>query len=741
MCPWPAWLAGWPVRRLAGWQVGQCTFLWGPPGQCARAEPPPGAHRDREPAVGPCVGQCAGARWPVCLRARIDLARDRSERMSCSALFLGRARSPPCPGRLEAMVFFFTALPVAAWRTDINLAYSGQPAPRPLLHHQGPGVSGAPLPRPAVRTQGGGSSLCTLPPPRLQLPRQWSHTALFNLVADKLKDDEQFDQVQAARAALGVAFPSSSSSGVSGAPSEDALRAIAGDLVAFNAAVEDPQPEEDLSASSSSAATVVLQDSSAPKKRKFPARKPYTRGKTDDVDNIEEDEDVLAGLEGDKFAGAGLITLRIRLQWWQSRAAARKLAPWPFDPAKIALAAALLRKGGYRSAPAYLSACKREHVRLGHPWSEAHDLEMRDCMRAVTRGLGPARQAEPFDLKAVGEIDEESNLLLPLATHPALPKQAVVFASWWLLREIELASIMVSQITLSGRVVQLDAGDFDVEGSTCGTATVDLPVSKADVRALGKRRTLRCACPSALCPLATAKFLVDQARARPSSSGVSDEFVPLIADGAGRPVTKAAVVATFKKVALAAGMAPSARITGHSPRVTGAQRMALAGISEWRIQVFGRWGGATVLRYIRDTLVDADAHHIAAEVVHIDAKPLQAIIAEAPASSSGTADLAAEALAARPAGPGETLEQLAAEYAKLRADLDFRLKAAEARTCPQFVACRSSRRAHAVANSMVTMCGWEWSASVAATFPATADWEGRWCKVCTRAASRVKGDA
>jgi hypothetical protein len=41
-------------------------------------------------------------------------------------------------------------------------------------------------------------------------------------------------------------------------------------------------------------------------------------------------------------------------------------------------------------------------------------------------------------------------------------------------------------------------------------------------------------------------------------------------------------------------------INGHSGRATGAQIMAAAGCSEWRIQVFGRWGSSAVLCYLRE---------------------------------------------------------------------------------------------------------------------------------------------
>ena len=65
----------------------------------------------------------------------------------------------------------------------------------------------------------------------------------------------------------------------------------------------------------------------------------------------------------------------------------------PLTPKLLRLAAALLRKGAYRSASIYLSAIRRAHIVEGFAWTEALDLELKDCTRAVRRGLGPAKQA------------------------------------------------------------------------------------------------------------------------------------------------------------------------------------------------------------------------------------------------------------------------------------------------------------------------------------------------------------
>jgi hypothetical protein len=157
-------------------------------------------------------------------------------------------------------------------------------------------------------------------------------------------------------------------------------------------------------------------------------------------------------------------------------------------------------------------------------------------------------------------------------------------------------------------------------GAGCGTATLDLPVSKSDVRALGKRRTHVCTCPSVMCPVAAATRLLASARVAWDIAGETTglEFAqfPLVPDFLGMHVTKRAMTTAFGIVAHASGPADDARITGRSARVTGAQLMARAGISEGRIQVFGRWRSSAVLGDLRDSLISGAAGSLAQEVVN-----------------------------------------------------------------------------------------------------------------------------
>ena len=73
------------------------------------------------------------------------------------------------------------------------------------------------------------------------------------------------------------------------------------------------------------------------------------------------------------------------------------------------------------------------------------------------------------------------------------------------LREIELAAATTDQIQF-------------LPGLGCGLAVFSLPVSKADPMALGKARSLSCACPSRACPVAALRKLWLRASARPRSA-------------------------------------------------------------------------------------------------------------------------------------------------------------------------------------------------------------------------------
>ena len=255
--------------------------------------------------------------------------------------------------------------------------------------------------------------------------------------------------------------------------------------------------------------------------------------------------------------------------------------PWPVTVEKLRLAAALLRRGGYRSAPAYLYAIKRANAVRGHGWTEGLQVELADAVRATTRGLGPAAQAEPFDMNAITKLAEDGVHVVVQGEAPERPLDAVLVASWWLLREIELSTATIGQTAFTGQCGQDSPG---------AVATLMLPISKADPTALGRRRALGCSCPSAACPVAALRRL----------AGGRASTAPLMATRSGAPCEKAAVAEAFRAVAKACGHANPGGITAHSGRPTGAQAFARAGVPTGRIASFGRWDSKAVFKYIRD---------------------------------------------------------------------------------------------------------------------------------------------
>ena len=467
-------------------------------------------------------------------------------------------------------------------------------------------------------------------------------------------------------------------------------------------------------------------------------RRPYARGDARGLDQVSADKGRIAALLALRLAKSTSSSQGSRLKWWARRAAARQLEPYPRTPAKLVLMTALLRAGRYRSAEHYVSDARGEHVRRGHPWTDLLDHERRLAIRGATRGLGPARQAAPFDLDAIADIKGDVFTELP-ADSPALPIDAVIVASWWLLREIELATLRLDQVSF-----------IQVPGSVCGDAAINLPISKADPRALGYIRTLSCTCASgssarsarpsgrtSLCPVFALRALVDfaagpgvvrsdglsgQKSGPRSNSGVDGRKATrtVLCTAHGKPCTKYAVAAAFRAVARRARQPSWKRITAHSGRVTGAQRMASAGISEWRIRVFGRWGSRAVRRYIRDADAATAAKGVSQDVSSNCLRDEIARQVAADRSCAKGADRARirrvvlEVLAGQPAFAKPGAEEIAPAIVQP-------LVTSALRTAPgpagefggRFVRGRRGKVVHTIRDAATTWCGWHWAAPAA----------------------------
>ena len=460
------------------------------------------------------------------------------------------------------------------------------------------------------------------------------------------------------------------------------------------------------------------------KGRLFPRVKPYRLGSATGADDIAEDILAMEELEKDTFS-ASSRTRETRANWWILRAKARGIQPFPLDARKLKLLGALLKKGGYRSGTTYVSDAKRTHLEMDHPWSEQLALIHKDVARALTRGLGPARQAQPIPLHLFAELPEVPGI--PAAGTLLRPRDAVLVGCWWLLREIELAALRVDQLTIT-------------PGIGCGEAVLDLPIDKTDPQGRGKKRKHLCACPSQICPVAAVMRLAEAA-------GDKDDH-PLVARVGGGACRKSQVVTALRY--LVARVAPEIRpetIKGHSMRVTGAQRMARAALSENQIAVYGRWGSAAIRRYVRESCIEGSAAAIAPVVEAVSkVKPTTtnevtacfAVARDLPVPGTPVLSMPRGAASSSDTHVGPTIRAdaaLASEVGRLRSDLS---KLA-ARSIPEFV--QWSFKAgvvHKVRTCTDTVCGRNWASQRGLQFapPSGTD---RLCRLCREGENRQAG--
>ena len=230
-------------------------------------------------------------------------------------------------------------------------------------------------------------------------------------------------------------------------------------------------------------------------------RKVYARGSKRNVCAFESSGDGVRGAiqvnAREKFSNSPKAPHLSHLKWWIERCTVRRCAPYPLTVPKLQYVAALLKNAKYRSEGQYLSAFKRQHIKLGHVWDDAVNLEFTDAMGSCKRGLGPSKQTGCFDvdfLFAWVQRKSRDRFWPQVKGGPCLPREATEVACHWALREIEISSARVGAVSL--------------QGPGCGIASFGFPVSNFDVHALGKVRSHGCACPAA-CPVLALRKLVE----------------------------------------------------------------------------------------------------------------------------------------------------------------------------------------------------------------------------------------
>ena len=276
--------------------------------------------------------------------------------------------------------------------------------------------------------------------------------------------------------------------------------------------------------------------------------------------------------------------------------------PYPPSIGKVHWLGATLKAGGYRSAAGYLSLYRSSCARAGHGFGPELAVAMRDAARSCSRGLGGPLRASPLPLEQLHALRGDRSPWV--AGGPCSPRNAIVAGTWWLLREIELATVPAHLVEVTWKADRTPL------------VSLTLPASKTDQAARGAARCHRCRCESVGsaygCP---AHAVLDQMaflqRQFPHLwvDGRPDPSLPLFPGLAGTACSKPAMVGTMVAAAtqLAVPLANAdgtTRVSGHSLRVGGAQGLARAGFPLWSIQLFGRWGGEAVKAYVGEAALD-----------------------------------------------------------------------------------------------------------------------------------------
>jgi len=479
-------------------------------------------------------------------------------------------------------------------------------------------------------------------------------------------------------------------------------------------------------------------------RRTEPVVKGYSRGSASKLLELEGNEELLKQaiqeFEDDKYAASNCSSVQARLSWWSTRSKQMGCEPYPLTVDKINRIGALFKAGGYRSAPQYFSCFKRQRILEGHQLTDQLVLAVKDALRSITRGIGPAKSCPSFDLRDLANIEE----LDPIKGGPRKPKATIVLFSHFATREMEAALRRRSQITVHS-------------GRGCGVVAMYLPASKVDPAGAGVLRRQGCTCTKApgICPVKAAKEILEDGGAR----GAQDDDPFLGTEDITKAPSKQAMIESFRSAAKALGWQDDQckAITGHILRSTGAQYFARCGVEFYKIQLFCRWGSETILRYLRDAPLDDAEDWVHAsftkmsldEVTHQTFETLQSQSSHV--KSSDVEKIVHKALLSQ---ASEVLQSMEKDMS-LATDILHSLKtkkiemddqwAAELsrRFLPRYVKNVTSQKIHCVRDEFAAGCGFEWRNTKDHVLTNTLEPESDKCEKpgCTKLFSRLAEEA
>ena len=261
-----------------------------------------------------------------------------------------------------------------------------------------------------------------------------------------------------------------------------------------------------------------------------------------------------------------------RVRTYKAICRAWQIEAFPLTLESIRCFGASLKAGGYRSAAVYFQAILGYQARhLQVAVETIHRSAIKDAVRSIRRGLGPAGLKDSFDVSALHNIAHQEQPEPFSAENPVHMLDVVIVGLWFMLREAELAAARLAHLTIDSTSVSLL-----------------VPVHKTDQVGSLSVRQLNCACRYRrhhLCPWHSAFRHLK--RVRLHGRYVEGPSFPLVPDADGLTPSKYKMVQHIRTVLQTAGIAVTRpddqgvqlnRFNGHALRVSGAQMMGSGGI-------------------------------------------------------------------------------------------------------------------------------------------------------------------
>ena len=118
------------------------------------------------------------------------------------------------------------------------------------------------------------------------------------------------------------------------------------------------------------------------------------------LDHTEQPADkvrALAAVEAAKYSANSVAPRNAKWNTWCKFAQQWDLPPLPLSVPLIKATAACFLQGQYRTPEQYFSLARQRHIQMtGQRPSADVELEIKDSIRAITRGMGPTKKKETF---------------------------------------------------------------------------------------------------------------------------------------------------------------------------------------------------------------------------------------------------------------------------------------------------------------------------------------------------------